>query len=405
MQMQMDTAQARFGRKEAIIREYFDQTHGGTVPAGTVQALFTAFMTSEQGTDEISYGIFNGTVKKMRAEQGDTVVTSAQLSTVARPTAALQMAENVVMQPEMVEIGSMEFPEFKKFMTGTIIDKLMSDHDDEGGVYGGTANIVIGESGVGKSTVTLDILAKIKRQQPDARVLYISSEMTRNDLFFYYRKMPIIETIPTMLLMDYLTGRFDKTLELAINGDYDIILIDSHQDIIVKLKDVLGWKSTKAETWLTNLIIEAADKKGKTIFAIQHMTKGGQYVGSTYLKHATTSMMELKFDDAGRRYLEFSKNRRGGSLVGRRMYYSLVNGEVVWDEVAWHQENLANELNEQESDRRERLQSEFSNIFLSVKTVGAEAVDAAEARSHENTETGMNWDSDEIEDAEILDEE
>lgn len=405
MQMQMDTAQARFGRKEAIIREYFDQTNDGNIPSGTVQALYTAFMTSEHGTDDISYGIFNGTVKKMRAEQGDTVVTSSQLSTVARPTAALQMAENVVMQPQMVEIGSMEFPEFKKFRTGTIIDKLMSDHDEEGGVYGGTANIVIGESGVGKSTVTLDLLAKIKKEQPEARVLYISSEMTRNDLFFYYRKMPIIETIPTMLLMDYLTGRFDKTLELAINGEHDIILIDSHQDIIVKLKDVLGWKSTKAETWLTNLIIEAADKKGKTIFAIQHMTKGGQYVGSTYLKHATTSMMELKFDDAGRRYLEFSKNRRGGSLVGRRMYYSLVNGEVVWDEVAWHQENLANSLTEQESERRERLQSEFSNIFLSVKTVGEAAVDAAEARSHENTETGMNWDNDEIEEAEILDEE
>ena len=68
--------------------------------------------------------------------------------------------------------------------------------------------------------------------------------MTRNDLFFYYRKMPIIETIPTLLVMDYLMGRFDKTLEKAINGDYDVILIDSHQDIIVKRKDVLGWKST-----------------------------------------------------------------------------------------------------------------------------------------------------------------
>jgi DNA repair protein RadA/Sms len=243
----------------------------------------------------------------------------------------------------------------------------MSDHDTEGGIFAGTANIVIGESGVGKSTVTLDLLAKIKQQDPNAKVLYISSEMTRNDLFFYYRKMPIIETIPTLLIMDYLMGRFDKTLEKAINGDYDVILIDSYQDIIVKIKDVLGWKSTKAEAWLTGLIVEAADKKGKAIFAIQHMTKGGQYVGSTYLKHATQAMMEIKFDESGRRYVEFSKNRRGGSMVGKRMYYSLVNGEVAWDEAAWRQETTIADLAGQESDRRQNLESEFNSLFLSVK--------------------------------------
>lgn len=401
----MTDNQIKIGRKEISIRNYFAETHEGRVPNQTVQALFTSFMTaSVEGSEGVSYGLFNAVVKKLRSESGDTVVTAAQLSTVARPTAAIQMAENVIMQPEMVEIGSMEFPEFKKFTTGTIIDKLLSDHDEVGGVYGGTANIVIGESGVGKSTVTLDLLAKIKAQHPEANILYISSEMTRNDLYFYYQKMPIIKEIPTMLLMDYITGRFDKTLEIAINGPADIILIDSHQDIIVKLKDILGWKSTKAETWLTNLIIEAADKKGKTVFAIQHMTKGGQYVGSTYLKHATTSMMELKFDDAGRRYLEFSKNRRGGSLVGRRMYYSLVNGEVVWDEVAWHQENVAKDLTEQESDRRSKLEGEFNQLFLSVKNVGAAAVDAAEARSHENSETSSIDRDTYIEDAEVVDE-
>jgi DNA repair protein RadA/Sms len=271
----------------------------------------------------------------------------------------------------------MDFPDFKKFLTGSVFDKLMSDHDEEGGVFAGTANIVIGESGVGKSTITLDLLAKIKQKQPDAKVLYISSEMTRNDLYFYYRKMPIIETIPTLLVMDYLMGRFDKTLEKAINGDHDVILIDSHQDIIVKLKDVLGWKSTKAETWLTNLIIEAADKKGKAIFAIQHMTKGGQYVGSTYLKHATTSMMEIRKDEAGRRYAEFTKNRRGGSLVGKRLYYSLVDGEVKWDENAWRQENVVADLAEQESDRRQRLEGEFNSLFLSVKRPSADETPTA----------------------------
>lgn len=359
----------QIGKKELVVRDFFEANHGGRVPQLTVQQLYTQFMTQDPNANGISYGLFNGVVKKLRFETGDSLVPGPGQSTIARATAETQ-ANSVVEisdEPEVFEIGSMEFPNFKKFMTGTVLDKLMSDHDEQGGVFSGTANIVIGESGVGKSTITLDLLAKIKATDPTAKILYISSEMTRNDLYFYYRKMPMIETIPTLLVMDYLMGRFDKTLEKAINGDYDVILIDSHQDIIIKLKDVLGWKSTKAETWLTNLIIEAADKKGKAIFAIQHMTKGGEYVGSTYLKHATTSMMEIRKDEAGRRYAEFSKNRRGGSLVGKRMYYSLVNGEVKWDEAAWQQENVVAELAEQESDRRQQLEGQFNSLFLSVK--------------------------------------
>lgn len=368
MEQTQTTVTNRIGAKELKVRDFFENVHDGRVPDGlTVQQLYTQFMTGGSDATGISYGLFNGVVKKIRFETGDSVVTPIGLSTVARPGAAVQAELDEDPEGEVVEIGSMEFPEFNKWETGECIDHLWSDHDKTGGVFGGTANVVIGESGVGKSTVMLDLLAKIKEKNPDARILYISSEMTRNDLFFYYAKMPIIETIPTLLLMDYLTSRFDRVLEKTIHGNYDIILIDSHQDIIVKLKDVLGWKSTRAETWLTNLIIEAADKKGKAIFAIQHMTKGGQYVGSTYLKHATTSMLEMKFDDAGRRYIEFSKNRRGGSMVGKRMYYSLVEGRVKWDEETWKHENEAAALTAVEAVRRQELEDSFNNVFLSVQ--------------------------------------
>lgn len=345
------------GKKELAVRAFFGRNHKGTVPNNlTVQQLYSAFMATGNAAD-VSYGLFNGVVKKMRAAETTPVVNS---------TATLRMAEPKAPKPEVIEIGKMKFPNFRAWKTGDIIDKLFSDHTADGGIFSGTANIVIGESGVGKSTITLDILSKIKKQQPDAKILYISSEMTRNDLYFYFQKTPIIANVPTLLVMDYVSGRFDQVLEETMNGDYDVILIDSHQDIIVKLADILGWKSTKAQTWLTNLIIDAADRHGKTIFAIQHMTKGGQYVGSTYLKHATTSMMEIKFDDAGRRYVEFSKNRRGGSLVNKRLYYSLEAGEVVWDEQAWTQEHEASKLASAEKQRKQELEARFNDLFLSV---------------------------------------
>jgi len=106
---------------------------------------------------------------------------------------------------------------------------------------------------------------------------------------------------------------------------------------------------------------------GKSIFCIQHMTKGGTYVGSTYLKHATTSMMEMKFGPGNRRYLEFTKNRRGGSLVNKPLFFSMAAGEVLYDQTSWDQLIRAEEVAHTEESRREELESEFDDLFLSAQ--------------------------------------
>lgn len=311
----------RIGRKEILVRQWFAEHHESKVPVTlSVQELYQGFRDSEQESGleyNVSYGLFNGVVKKMRTELPGQINVTIQTEAV---------------QPQILDIGQMSFPEFRRWKTNSLLDQMFSDHDAAGGILSGTANIVVGESGVGKSTVMLDILAKIKWAEPQAKVLYISSEMTRNDLFFYYQKNPAIASVPTLLLTDYLHLRFDQMLESVIRGDHDIILIDSYQDVVVKMTDVLGWKSNRAATWLTNLLIESADKLGKTIFAIQHMTKSGTYVGGTYLKHATTAMMEIRKDEHGRRYATFSKNRRGGSAVDLRLYYKLESGSVIWSD-------------------------------------------------------------------------
>lgn len=379
----------RMGRKEILVRQFFTEHHGGSIPIDhTVQQLYSQFMANTENAD-VSYGLFNGVVKKLR--RGFNAIAPTGRNQTPLGEGIVESDEPDVVEPaNVIEIGSMAFPNFQLYPTGGLIDKLLSDHTEEGGLYSGTANIVVGESGVGKSTVMLQILAKIKREKPDAKILYISSEMTRNDLFFFYAKMPIIGTVPTLLLMDYIMGRFDIVLKNTINSDeYDIILLDSYQDTIVKMADVLGWKATRAATWLTNMLIEAADKNGKAIFAIQHLTKGGQYVGSTYLKHATTAMMEMRFDEAGRRYVEFSKNRRGGSHINKRLYYSLVDGELVWDEEAWNQEVEAAALANGESSRRSELEHKFNDLFLSVGKKGTDG-EAEEVTVEETDEDQEN---------------
>ena len=351
------------GKKEQVVRHWFNDVHEGIVPRAKILDLFQEFDRVPKDED-ISYGSFNGVIKKIQAEgHGASSVASADHN-ISQDGERVHSVVDIV--PNVIRVEDMEFPSFGLFKTGKKIDDLFSDHEEGGGLYGGTVNIVIGESGVGKSTVMLDLLASIVDQNPEARILYISSEMTRNDIMFYYKKTPAIGKVPTLLLMDYVkSGQLAPVLEKSFNGEYDIILLDSYQDVLVKLKEVHGWKSTKAESWLTNMMIEAAEKCGNAVLAIQHMTKGGQYVGSTYLKHATTAMLEIRFDIGGNRYIEFSKNRRGGGGTGKRLYYNLDDtGAVVYDVARFNETEEMRNFEGTETLRQHDLTRQFENIFL-----------------------------------------
>jgi GTPase SAR1 family protein len=352
------------GRKEQVVRQWFNDTHEGIVPRAKVLDLFNEFEQMPKDED-ISYGLFNGVIKKIQAEGHGA--SSVQVVPGSEPYGGY--IGHSVVEPTIVNVEDMEFPNFGLFKTNKKIDDLFSDHEEGGGLYGGTVNIVIGESGVGKSTVMLDLLASIVEHNPDAKILYISSEMTRNDIMFYYRKTPAIGKVPTLLLMDYVkNGQLAQVLEKSFNGEHDVILLDSYQDVLVKLKEVHGWKSTKAESWLTNMMIDAAEKCGNAVLAIQHMTKGGQYVGSTYLKHATTAMLEIRFDLTGARYIEFSKNRRGGSGTGKRLYYKLdETGAVVYDVARFNETEEMRNFENTETLRQQDLTAQFESIFLGGK--------------------------------------
>jgi len=210
--------------------------------------------------------------------------------------------------------------------------------------------------------------ALVKPEKPQHRplkILYISSEMTRNDILFAYKKQPAIGEVSTLLLMDYIKGGMDQALQQAFNKKYDMIVLDSYQDSIVKMIDVLGWKPRAASTFLINLMLDAAEKDGTAVFAIQHMTKGGQYVGGTFLKHATTGMLEIRFD-GDERYIQFLKNRRGGSKVYKRMYYTLdtETGKLIYDKERFQREENIAMTKEENSEIIKELEKEFEETFL-----------------------------------------
>ena len=218
---------------------------------------------------------------------------------------------------------------FIPIKTKTLIDSVLST---EGGIFPGTNTIVIGDPGVGKSTVLLDWIADFQRQ--GKKVLFISGEMNEIDLYGYVKRFPKFAKLPIMFMGDYNTCP-KQAIEEVFNQGWDVVLVDSWAEVTSMVQDQMGWARKKVESWLLDLLDKnnkANNKANKNtaFICIQQMTKAGEFAGSNRIKHMTTAMAALRFDGRGsdaERYLEFSKNRRGN--LGDKIYFSLHRGGCV----------------------------------------------------------------------------
>jgi KaiC/GvpD/RAD55 family RecA-like ATPase len=300
---------------------------------------------------------------KKREEQGLPPITTPSSTVPApafleRPLELVQMC-NQNFSPDL----------FVPMRTGKPIDMVFTS---EGGVPKACNFMLIGDPGVGKSTVTMDILSDLK--QSGYRVLLIQAEMTRIDLYGYVQRYPKFGEIDILFTGEYCESNPKTVIESALKPGYDVVLIDSFVEVQEDVKEVLKLSTSGSEKWLIDLMISHNlgnnDRGANTTFiAIQQVTKGGVFVGSNKLKHNTTGMMELRFDqDSASSYLTFSKNRRG--TVNKRMYFSLsATGNVEYDLRRFSNDEDARVALAQERSLLESEESAFDELFMGEKTL------------------------------------
>ena len=279
---------------------------------------------------------------------------------------------------ELVQMKDQQFdPDlFVPMPTGRAIDQLFTL---EGGLPKATNYMVVGDPGVGKSTVTLDILSDLIKV--GYKCLFISAEMTRIDLYKYVQRYPKFGDIDILFLGEYLDDNPKLVIEEALSPGYDVVLIDSFVEVQEAVKEVNRLTTSGSEKWLIDQMIRNnlgnnTLKKHTTFLAIQQVTKGGVFVGSNKLKHNTTGMMEIRYEDevSGTAYVMFTKNRRGP--VNRKMYFSLKEtGDVKYDQKRFSIDEGARETYEQERKQIEEEEDAFDKLLgtgqLDVK-IGSE---------------------------------
>lgn len=252
-----------------------------------------------------------------QAENQGIYVCAPEPTTVA--AISLKPIEPILPEYKKIDLEAIDIAQFTPIQTNTAFDVIASKRN---GLMKSTAYIITGESGAGKTTIATNIADYLKEATPSLKVGFISAEMDENDWTEECIDNKRLADLETIFMLNYLdTPNYVEILAEALKR-WDYVVLDSFEVILDQLKEVKGWTTKKAETELINMLRVAAFESGACIMAIQQWTKSGGYVGSTKIKHMLTGMIYVMFDKNGDRYITFTKNRRGGHMVGKHLYFT-----------------------------------------------------------------------------------
>lgn len=197
---------------------------------------------------------------------------------------------------------------FVPMKTNCELDIILST---DGGLSKATNMMLVGGPGGGKSTIALDLLARLGMN--GHKCLFVSAEMDEIAYYKYCKRLPLINKVPVIFLRQYGT-QMKEVLETIFNEGWDVIAIDSMAEVISTYKEFYKVSESAAEKWLLDL--QEKHKKGDneiksytSFINIQQVGKNGIFVGSNRLKHMTDAMAHISRKENGDRTIYFTKNR------------------------------------------------------------------------------------------------
>ena len=245
---------------------------------------------------------------------------------------------------------------FENYHSMTALDDLLCSYK---GLPKGVNYMIIGDPGVGKTTVILDLIANITRHTKGARVLFISAEMNEIDLAIYVKRYPKFGNLDIMFVEADFEGekKHLQEIEEVLEKGWDIVAIDSFHELQSIIKEEEDISMRLAETKLLSLIkkhnkAENATNTNTTFLTIQQVTKKGSFAGTNRLKHMITAMMELRLDNPKNVYSD------------RFVDYNLSSkGDVFFDEERYQQELQLRNLQKDVSNQIRDFANQFDNLF------------------------------------------
>jgi predicted ATP-dependent serine protease len=201
-----------------------------------------------------------------------------------------------------VRVSDIEIPAIynRRFKTGKAdLDAVFGDN----GFLPGMSFTLAAGAGTGKTTMLIQMLELLERQEKNCA--YISAEESVHQLAFTCKRLGV--TCVKVANMTVIEDIFDQ----AKANKFDMIILDSFPALTCRKK----LRGKKLEEYLSNYICSKAKELECVVGIILHMTKTGQYKGSTLLPHSVDCnvLMSRNTEDPTVREIEVTKNRFGGS--------------------------------------------------------------------------------------------
>ncbi len=353
--------------KKDIVQQFLVEELNGSIGTSSYRALFHQFAKwqRKQNLPEVSYPYF------CRLLQQDDLTAESAENGQGDGTEEQQNNDDTV-EVKYRKISDIKFPEgvFDPMTTNTLFDEFCSDR---GGVMPGTLTITPGEASSGKTTFAAWLGRKIKENHPDKDVLFISSELDPLNLHETIKGSDFLGELDILFLSEYNdnTGQLLPVLRKALYGNWDLIILDSMEDIKDKIVDESDMSDKRAMIWFLNIMIESksgcpVERNGEKVFtkkftafwAVQQMLKSGKFAGINKLNHNTDAMMYVSQDGTQQnRKITYTKNRRGRSHL--ELHYKRKDNEFVFDRKKYERQLKSEELRQQIEEEIEQEEQSF----------------------------------------------
>ena len=176
-----------------------------------------------------------------------------------------------------------------------------------GGIVKGSLVLVGGDPGIGKSTLLLQMCAKLSDK--NVSVLYVSGEESERQIAI--RSERLGRQSSDMLL--YCETDIEK-IEAAIeNGKPEVVIVDSIQTMYSSKADSAAGSISQVRE-VTSTLLRISKSLGVSIFIVGHVTKEGTVAGPRTLEHMVDTVLYFEGEDvASYRILRAVKNRFGST--------------------------------------------------------------------------------------------
>ncbi|MDJ1407834.1 MAG: AAA family ATPase [Candidatus Midichloria sp.] len=175
-----------------------------------------------------------------------------------------------------------------------------------GGMVKGSAVLIAGGPGIGKSTLLLQFAALIS--QNSRSCLYVSAEESIEQIQMRAARLVLLEANVLLISTSSLTDILDIAKKV---NDVGVIIIDSTQTLRNYLIDSAPGTVTQVKSCAVEMIAHAK-KSGTSLIIIGHVTKDGQIAGTNVLEHMVDTVIYFEGDSTQQfRIIRTIKNRYG----------------------------------------------------------------------------------------------